>query len=100
MPACATSLRIAAPVSDQRPRAGRWRYRNRRPFRTARRGANNSRVQNRRGTTPYTARRELDRVRESLARSFGEERSQSLPAALGAVLGRADEHLDEIIVQG
>ena len=41
----------------------------------------------------------MGRVPGSPAQSFGGERSQSLLAAVGAVLRRADEHFDEVIVQ-
>src|SRR6266702_6749139 len=71
----------------------------RRPCRTAWRCASNSRVRDRRGTSPCSERRESGPVRGFPARSFGGEHSQSLPLAVGAVLRRADEHFHEVVVQ-
>src|SRR5579864_4086565 len=73
--------------------------RNRQPCRIDPRGWCNSRIPHRRGTFPCSGRRESGRGHRSLARFFHAALSQSLSLAVGAILWRADEHLDEVVVQ-
>src|SRR5579872_192804 len=99
IPERATFLQIAARAIARIPHEHRSMCRSPPLCRTAARSASNTQVSDRRDTAPYTARRELARVRESPAESFRGARSQSLPLAIGAILRRADEHLDKVIMQ-
>src|SRR6516165_9243659 len=71
------------------------------PFRIATHSSCNSRIPGRRGTSPCTSRREsARRARGSSPRSCAAARSQSPPLPVFVVLWCANEHFDEVIVQG
>src|SRR5580704_6345812 len=95
----ATFLRTGGRGGGRKRRARRLTCRNRRPCRTVPRFENSSRVRDGRGRVPCSAKREWDHARGFPARSSGVRDSQSLPAAVGAVLWGADEHFDEVVVQ-
>src|SRR5579872_5639549 len=99
IPERATFPQIAARAAARTPHEYRLMCRSPPLCRTAARSASNIQVPGRRDTDPYSGRRELARVRESPAQSFRGARSQSLPLAIGAILRRADEHLDKVIMQ-
>src|SRR4051794_30327281 len=98
-PARATFHQTAAPTGVRTPHAHRSRYKSLPPCRTAPRYVSSSRTRDRKGTSPYIAKRELGRARRSPLRSCGGVRSQSLFLAVLAILRRADEHLHKIVVQ-
>src|ERR1700691_3974505 len=98
-PGRATSHRTGGLTAGRRQHERRWRYRSLRLCRTAGRFANSIRVRDRRGTVPCSVKTGCGRAREFLVRSFGAVDSQFLLAAVGTILGRADEHFDEVVVQ-
>src|SRR5437016_903844 len=98
-PARATSLQTAAPARVRTPHAHRSRCRSPRPCRRiSPRCANNSRVRDRTGIAPCSAKREWARAPEFPAR-FSAGDSQAALAPVHAILRRADEHLDQVVVQ-
>src|SRR5579862_1985100 len=99
IPALATFLQTDAPAVVRRPHVCRSRYRNLRFYRTAPRLGSSSQIRRRRGTTPYTAKRESVPAGEFLLRFCRAEDSHFFLAALGAVLRSADKHFDKIIVE-
>src|SRR5207302_4905877 len=70
-----------------------------RPCRIVRHSANSNRALGRRDTTPCSGRKEWGHVGGFPARSFAGADSQPLLAAISAVLRRANEHFDEVVMQ-
>src|SRR5215469_851798 len=97
-PERATSLQTAAPARVRIPHAHRSRCRSPRLCRIFPRCSNSSRVLDRRGTFPCSARKEAARARGFPARFSGGDSQASL-APVFAVLRRAGKHLDQVVVQ-
>ena len=95
----ATSLRTGVPAIGRRRHARRLMCRSLLPCRTSQHCASSSQDSVHTNTVPYSARREWGRVRGYPARSFGGVGSLFFEAAIGAILRRANEHFDKVVVQ-
>src|ERR1700730_2014467 len=90
--------RTGAPQGVQRPHEHHSKCKSRRPCRTVQGCATKHPGRDGTGTAPCNAKMGWARARGSPARLSGAG-SQAFPPALRPVLGRTDEHFDQIVVQ-
>src|SRR5438093_4556565 len=90
--------RTGGPADAQRPRVRHSKCKSLQLFRIVRHGASSSPARDGKGKAPCIAKMEWGRAREFPARLFSAG-SQALPLAFDAVLWRANEHFDQVVVQ-
>src|ERR1700730_712633 len=90
--------RTGVPEGVQRPDEHRSKCKSRRPCRTLQGCASKNPVRDGTGTAPCNAKTGWARARGSPARLSGAS-SQAFPPPFRPVLGRTDEHFDQVVVQ-